>query len=170
MNVFILDTDPKLAAQYHCDKHVVKMILEYSQLLCTTHHILVPDQSDLIPYKMTHKNHPCAVWARQSKNNYWFIRELARHLNKEYMYRYGKTVGHKSWQVIDNLPFIKPSAFSYFCNSSYPLDYDSVPQAMPDEYKVSGDPVTAYRNYYANGKKDILSYKFCSKPDWLQRT
>ena len=28
MNIFILDEDPKKAAEYHCDKHVVKMILE----------------------------------------------------------------------------------------------------------------------------------------------
>jgi len=28
MNIFVLDYNPKKAAEYHCDKHVVKMILE----------------------------------------------------------------------------------------------------------------------------------------------
>jgi len=28
MNIFFLDTDTKQCAKYHCDKHVVKMILE----------------------------------------------------------------------------------------------------------------------------------------------
>jgi hypothetical protein len=28
MNIFFLDENPKLSAQYHVDKHVVKMILE----------------------------------------------------------------------------------------------------------------------------------------------
>ena len=37
MNIFILDKNPKIAAEYHCDKHVVKMILESAQMLSTTH-------------------------------------------------------------------------------------------------------------------------------------
>jgi len=35
MNIFYLDKDPVKAAQYSCDKHVVKMILESAQMLCT---------------------------------------------------------------------------------------------------------------------------------------
>lgn len=38
MNIFMLHDDPKLAAQYHCDKHVIKMATEYSQILCTVIH------------------------------------------------------------------------------------------------------------------------------------
>ena len=37
MNIFCLDQDPHLAARMHCDKHVVKMILEYGQMLSTAH-------------------------------------------------------------------------------------------------------------------------------------
>jgi len=39
MNIFFLDEDPTLSAQYHVDKHVVKMILETAQLLCGAHHV-----------------------------------------------------------------------------------------------------------------------------------
>lgn len=35
MNIFVLDTDPEIAAILHCDKHIVKMPLETAQMLCT---------------------------------------------------------------------------------------------------------------------------------------
>lgn len=38
MNIFVLDTCPVVAAQYLNDKHVVKMVLESAQILCTVHH------------------------------------------------------------------------------------------------------------------------------------
>ncbi len=35
MNIFVLDLNPALAAQYQADKHIVKMVLESAQLLCS---------------------------------------------------------------------------------------------------------------------------------------
>ena len=40
MNIFYLHKDPQQCARLHCDKHVVKMIIEYAQLLSTTHRVL----------------------------------------------------------------------------------------------------------------------------------
>ena len=40
MNIFVLDTNALVAAEMHCDKHCVKMILEYGQLLSTAHRLL----------------------------------------------------------------------------------------------------------------------------------
>ena len=40
MNIFYLNRDTKICAQEHCDKHVVKMIVEYAQLMSTAHRIL----------------------------------------------------------------------------------------------------------------------------------
>ena len=40
MNIFFLDENPVLAAHYHCDKHVPKMIVEYAQLMCTAHRLI----------------------------------------------------------------------------------------------------------------------------------
>ena len=37
MNIFCLDKDPVKAAQMMCDKHIVKMLLESAQLMCTAH-------------------------------------------------------------------------------------------------------------------------------------
>ena len=55
MNIFYLSTDPEKAAKYMYNKHVVKMILESAQLLCTAHVISDGENAD-VPYKVTHKN------------------------------------------------------------------------------------------------------------------
>ena len=58
MNIFYLDKLPDDCAEMHCDRHTVKMVLEYAQMLSTAHRIL--DGDDVHPdlYKITHKNHP----------------------------------------------------------------------------------------------------------------
>ena len=40
MNIFYVDRDPVKAAQMMCDKHIVKMILESAQMLCTAKRVL----------------------------------------------------------------------------------------------------------------------------------
>jgi phage-related protein len=78
MNIFILDKDPKKIAMYHNDKHVVKMIVETAQLLCTAHH--VSGTNGDIPYRKTHQNHPCSIWARESIENYNWLLTLLKEL------------------------------------------------------------------------------------------
>ena len=74
MNIFYLDKDPKLAAIYQYNKHVVKMILESAQMLCTAHHCYgSAEQKANVPYKQAHLNHPSTVWARQSKSTYMWL-------------------------------------------------------------------------------------------------
>jgi len=94
MNIFILDEHPTKAAQYMCDKHVIKMILESAQLLCSA---FEPGHA---PYKRTHYNHPCAVWIRQSKANYMWLMQHVIALNDEYKYRYDKSTDHKSMLAV----------------------------------------------------------------------
>jgi hypothetical protein len=152
MNVFVLDKDPVKAAQLHADKHVVKMILETAQMLCTAF--------DEAPYKKTHKNHPCSVWARESKSNYMWLVALGEALHDEYQYRYGENKTHKSLSVIlwckervneINFPSSGLTRFA---------------QAMPEEYKCV-DAVRAYKIYYLNDKKDLLNYTRREKPVWV---
>ena len=40
MNLFYLHNDPVKSAEMHCDKHVVKMIIEYAQIMSTAHRML----------------------------------------------------------------------------------------------------------------------------------
>jgi len=83
MNIFYLDKDPRICAENHCDKHCVKMILEYAQLLSTAHRVLDGDPNQELPdgrqdvlYKATHVNHPSAVWVRQNEANYKWLYKM----------------------------------------------------------------------------------------------
>ncbi len=148
MNIFVLDNCPEFAAKYQCDKHVVKMVLETAQLLCSAH--------ETAPYKRTHYNHPCAIWTRSSMGNYdWLVRHgLA--LAREYTFRYNKI--HKSTEVIEWAMLNKPNI----------LDLGLLPfaQAMPDQYKNPDDVVSAYRNYYMNEKARIATWTKTETPYW----
>ena len=155
MNIFFLDYNTKKCAEYHCDKHVVKMILETAQLLCGVHHT-TNKVSDEVPYKLSHKNHPCAIWARESLSNYLYLCDLGLELCKEYTYRYGKR--HKSQQVIEWCMINKPQIPD--------IDFTTPPKAMPDEYKVI-DVVESYRNYYMGAKKNFAVWKNRDIPEWF---
>jgi len=157
MNIFFLDFDVKKCAEYHINKHSTKMCVEYSQLLCGVHHVIGSQKE--IPYKLSHKNHPCAIWARESLSNYLYLCELGLELCYEYTYRYGKR--HKSQDVIEwciiNKPNIKDIGFT------------DPPKAMPDEYKVES-VVESYRNYYIGAKSGFAEWKNRPIPEWFLKT
>ena len=159
MNIFFLHLIPEICAKMHIDKHVIKMILETAQLLCSAHYM---SESDYEPcYKLTHKNHPSAIWVRQSKTNYEWLCQLGIELCKEYTYRYGKT--HKCEPYIvdlsNNIPPLPDKGFTP------PL------QAMPNMYK-DNDAVEAYRTYYFFDKMYIHSWSGKIKgrdvPEWIK--
>jgi hypothetical protein len=154
MNIFFLDADVKKCAEYHCDKHVVKMILETAQLLCSAHHI-TNQVTDQVPYKLSHKNHPCSIWVRTSLSNYLYLCELGLELCKEYTYRYEKR--HKSQDVIEWCVTNKVN----ICDKGL----TEPPKAMPDEFKVK-DVVESYRNYYMGAKKTFATWKKREVPIW----
>jgi hypothetical protein len=176
MNIFYLHNDPKTCAQMHNDKHVVKMILEYAQLLSTAHRILdgklveglsksgrkakryeLPDQRDSVLYTATHANHPSAVWARQSRQNYFWLFSLFSECLDEYSYRYGKQ--HATARLYDAL---------YHSPNSISTDqFTEPPPAMPDNYKVAGDSVTSYRNYYLGDKVKMSRWTNREMPLWF---
>ena len=153
MNIFFLDKNPKKCAEYHNDKHVVKMILETAQLLCGVHWVTGSEA----PYKLSHANHPCSKWAREDLNNYLWLCELGLYLCWEYKHRYGKT--HKSYEIIvwcvDNHPNIPDNELT------------QPALAMPEEYKVLNNPVLSYRNYYMGSKRDFSKWKNRSVPNWF---
>ena len=153
MNIFFLDFDVKKCAEYHCDKHVVKMILETAQLLCSAHHVT----GGTAPYKLSHKNHPCSIWVRASLSNYLYLCELGLALGEEYTHRYGKK--HKSVEVIEWCLLNRPNI--------HDVDFTSPPLAMGDEYKIGNDVIESYRNYYKGAKSEIVSWKNRETPDWF---
>ena len=156
MNIFILDLDVEKCAQYHVDKHVVKMVLETAQLLCGVHH-MAPQVTPQVPYKLSHKNHPCAIWARHSLSNYLYLCELGLELCNEYTYRYSKK--HKSQDVIEWCLVNKPNIPD--------IGFTEPAKAMPDEYKVKS-VVQSYRNYYMGAKSGFATWKNREKPFWFE--
>jgi hypothetical protein len=158
MNIFVLDWDVKKCAQYHNDKHVVKMILETAQLLCGVHH-MTDQANDQVPYRLSHKNHPCSIWARESLTNYLWLCELGLELCKEYTHRYGKR--HKSLDVIEwciiNKPMISDKGLT------------EPAKAMPLEYKTKS-VVESYRKYYIGEKSGFSKWKNRDIPLWFEES
>jgi hypothetical protein len=161
MNIFFLDYDVKKCAQYHVDKHVVKMILETAQLLCGVHHVTAHDTAHdtaHVPYKLSHKNHPCSIWSRESLSNYLYLCELGLELCEEYTYRYGKR--HKSQDVIEWCLINKPNIPD--------IGFTEPAMAMPDEYKVKS-VIESYRNYYMGAKSGFAVWKNRETPYWFEK-
>lgn len=172
MNIFYLHNDPVTCAEYHNDKHCIKMILETCQLLSTAHRIL--DGTEVIGksktgrnvkrwtledpildnmyYAATHINHPSAIWCRQSKANYIWLAQLLYALCKEYTYRYGKVHKCEETGLVLNLQRL-PKALG-LCNKPFT---EPTP-AMPDDIKVKGDSIASYRNYYNNNKQHLATW------------
>lgn len=153
MNIFVLDTNLRKCAEYHMDKHVVKMVTESAQLLSSAVRLSGVDAG----YRLTHKNHPCAIWTRESLSNWHWLRDLTSALNDEYKYRYNKDVNHKAYEVALALPepVIDDVGLTPF------------KLAMPDKYK-GDDPVTAYRNYYMADKRHIANWRSREIPAWWE--
>lgn len=156
MNIFVLDEDLKKAAQYHCDRHVVKMILEYAQILCTVCNL----NGAPAPYRATHVKHPCVLWAGSSLSNWRWLKRLALELNEEYKFRFQRQADHKSAQVIRGLPEpgIEDGGLTEFV------------QTMPDQYKNKRSAVKAYRSYYLNEKIKFATWKRRTVPEWFRNS
>lgn len=130
------------------------MVLEYTQLLSSVHSTLGSDNPKL--YKLTHKNHPCAVWARTSLENYEYLFGLAVLLAEEYTFRYAKV--HKCWEVISSLAV--PSLPS--------LGFTEPPKCVHDDFKGIEDTVEAYRAYYCRDKAYFCVWKNRPIPEWFK--
>ena len=180
MNIFVLDDNPLRAAEQMCDKHIPKMIVETTQMLCTAHRYLdgtewtdyskngrrikrwkhETDSDVSIPmlYKAAMVNHPCNVWLRESKENYLWLSLHGVQLLSEFRKRYEnvhgstKVLGWCALNSPENIPNTEQTPFA---------------QAMPDEYKDSKCAVNAYRNYYVGEKARFAKWeKKNNEPYW----
>lgn len=177
MNIFYLDKEPNICAEYHCDKHVVKMIIEYAQLMSTAHRLLdgaqyidnssgrkikrwkLNDDRENILYKASHINHPSAIWTRQSQETYSWLYNLWTNCLNEYTHRYGKT------HACEKLRFALNNSPYNISNNGW----SEPPQAMPDDCKMSGNSVVAYRQYYIKKKNHFAKWTKREIPSWYTR-
>jgi hypothetical protein len=150
MNIFYLDSNPVKSAKAMTNKHVVKMVVESAQLLSTAHHVLDGENENL--YKVTHVNHPSAVWVRKSKSHYNWLYTHFIALANEYTHRYEKThaTAIKLAELLSNPPKNIPD-----------LPFEQPPCAMPPKY-ASFDSILSYRAYYVAEKlkepNDMVRY------------
>ena len=180
MNIFVLDTDPAKCAEYHCDKHLIKMIVEHNQILGSIAHKWrgVTKRSEITPeytwknfknfprlnelgephpYGIGYLNHPCTQWASKSLGNYRWLCTLNAEMCKEYTKRYGKKHAGEditSWYATNHpeLPMLGVTPFAL---------------AMPEILK-GDDPVHAYRLYYASHKVYFAKWKSGEPAWWAQ--
>lgn len=179
MNIFYLDPDPKTCAEMHLDKHVVKMIIEYAQLMSTANRVLdgeeyidltangrrikrwrMPDDSETVLMKASHINHPSAIWCRLNQQNYMWLYSMWYYLLQEYTHRYGKT--HACARLIETLaevPFNIPRG-----------EFFPPTPAMPDECKVENNSLASYHKYYIEKKNHFAKWTKREVPLWYANT
>ena len=180
MNIFYLNPTTSICATYHVDKHCVKMILEYAQLLSTAHRVLdgnqcicqsktgrkqtrfvLPAQREHLYYTATHINHPSAVWVRQSSENYMWLVELLSELCGEYTHRYGKVHKCEQTGLVDML-------YTNIPKNIPRKSFTEPTPAMPDQYKVPGNSLLSYHNYYNGDKRRMFSWKKRDVPNFIK--
>ena len=180
MNIFYLDKTPSICSEMHLDKHVVKMILEYAQLLSTAHRILDGkeylgktesgrnikrwklDDFELenILFKASHINHPSAIWCRANTQNYMWLAELLECTCVEYTHRYGK------------IHSVEKSGLMQILKNNFPKNISSgsftePTPAMPDDCKIPGDSIASYKKYYIEKKKHFAKWTKRNIPEWF---
>lgn len=182
MNIFVLDENPRVAAKYMCDKHVVKMVTESAQMLSTVHRILdgsaelrpsksgkkklmywkLPDERENVLYRVAHQNHPCTIWAAGGIENYQWLVNHYQALAEEYTKRYGKM--HKAfWKNNIGLHLSQPPFnIQNVYRTPFAIAMKKFPQCI-----VHGDAVKSYRNYYIMEKSRFAKWKIGGPPEWF---
>ena len=181
MNIFYLHNDTKICAEQHVDKHVVKMIVEYAQLLSTAHRMLDGEEYigksktgrnvkryrmtnpnlDKTVYQAVHYHHPSAVWARETKAQYEWLYSLFVELGKEYTYRYGGKI-HGTNALLNDVLKNAPENIKQEGWREPPPAMKHFPQCI-----VDGDSIQSYKNYYNEAKAYFAKWSKREQPEWF---
>lgn len=190
MNIFALHQNPVLAAQYHLDKHVVKMITEYNQIASTAHRVI-----DGVPIELRVNN--------RKRNTFVFKDEtvniiekdgrqvldlqpvtcyVASHINhpsskwarttkENYLWLVELiTALHAEFEFRYNKEHAGKKLLPFLSNAPKNLKSSTLTpfaQAMPDEYQNENDPIAAYRAFYLGSKKRFATWTKREVPDWF---
>jgi len=176
MNIFYLHEIPSISVKHHCDKHVVKMVIEYAQLLSTAHRMLDGTQwtdassgrrikrwrledseMDGVLYKASHINHPSAIWVRKNVSHYQYMYKMFYLLCDEYTHRYGKI--HMTDCKL-RVPLNQPP-------KNIPQgEFAEPPQCMPD-YCKQPNALDGYKTYYREEKKGFAKWTNREVPEFM---
>jgi hypothetical protein len=176
VNIFYLNPNPKICAEMHCNKHVVKMIIEYAQLMSTAHRVLDGEEYYALSVngrrikrwrmtdlkyenglmKASHVHHPSNVWVRQSRQNYMWLNQMWNYLLLEYTHRYGKRHA-----CADRMEFL------YVWPKNIPdVPFTPPTPAMPDECKIANNSLASYHKYYIEKKVRFAKWTNREAPLW----
>lgn len=122
-------------------------------MLSSAHHLTGSTDERL--YKLTHKNHPCSVWVRESKGNYQWLYEHFKALCELYTVSSGKV--HKTEErlseVLSHVPDLPDNGLTQFA------------VAMPEEHQVA-DVCMSYRTYMNAKLAEWLDREKPMKVEW----
>lgn len=182
MNIFILDENPEIAAQMHCDKHCNKMIVEHAQMLSAAYYSTlgisrkkeIPEKQKLVNemfsgwprkkedgsewhYAITHVNHPCTIWTRHSKENFEWLLQCTDELCSEFQKRWKHQPSIK--KIIDWMYQNPPKLSS--------IGLTPFAQAMPECFRTE-KATEAYQKYYAMKTSYMkVEWRYSEKPKWF---
>lgn len=160
MNIFYLDKDIRTNARMHIDKHIVKMPIEYAQLLSTC--LILVDRN--APYQKTHEHHPCTKWMMENSGNYSYVYDLAYAVGLEYYERYGRL--HRSTLVLRDIPRkVNELKYPGLFYKPKPPNVSGIPKEFIEKYRLTC--VSSYRLCYLTLKFKFSRYKHpASYPNW----
>lgn len=183
MNRFIIEQSPQDCARSHCDKHVVKMIVEEAQMLSTVHRILdgelemrpsksgkrltkywkLNDDREDTLYRPVHMHHPCTVWSAKTLGNYRWSYALLENLCEEFTYRYGK-VHSTQTKLLDTLSHAPQNIPKDLEVTPAPLAMGSNPECIDHD-----DVIGSYRKFYMTKQyRFSMTWKNRPVPEWFQ--
>jgi hypothetical protein len=149
MNIFILDTDPVVAAQYICDQHLNKMILESAQMLSTVVHLKLPGLARGI-YRPIQPKHPCVLWLQEDQYNCEWLWKHCHAMDMERGYRFPTRTVHASMEVASHAMNLLDD--NWFGDSKGRTQFTRV---VPAHILQCGGTITeAYRRYYREKSRE----------------
>jgi hypothetical protein len=192
MNIFVLHWKHRKCARWHLDKHIVKMLLEYCQLLYTAHWALY--YPELLECKSA-----VALSRAQKKLEVPEYMQVAPtcdttgeptyrpcHIHHPCAKWTRLSSGNYDWLAKLGLEVAKEFTFRFgkehscqkhmeWLATHLPPTISKLPQtrfvlAMDEEYKISKDPISCYRHYYNTSKKEkgIIKYTKRNVPHWVK--
>ena len=172
MNIFVLDRNFQKCAEYHCDKHIVKQILESFQMLgsAVIRHGATVDMMPLTksgtPLKGGYHNHPCTIWTGDSRENYKWLCNMAIAMCVEYTVRYGKIHScEKGIRHLYNMADIIPSGD--MTEFAIAISDDKICRKEVECFSEL-DAVQQYRFYYIYDKP-FAKWKLGNIPKWFKK-
>ena len=187
MNLFFLAQNPQDSARLQADVHIVKMILELYQMLCTA--LRFAQNHFVWPFalcKITHKNHPTTKWIRFSAQNFMWAAQHGIALCEEYTRRYDKVHALESKIVsLYSLPmphFQEHDVSDVFDTKK--LAYHDIPEGLsfiplaiaddvlPFNAEYDGENIlgiSTYKNYYISKRYTMKRKMLWAKQDRIPK-